>query len=90
MLKKLGLPLLLLSAMLLLAPQAASAARWRVRVYGGVTPTYTYTYPYGYGYGYSVYPYYYTSPMYYNPPSSPYYYMYPRHEWREHGHRHWR
>jgi hypothetical protein len=83
MLKKLGLPMLLLSAMLLLSPQAASA-RWRVRVYGGVTPTYSYQVPYNY-YGYE-YPYYYSTPMfpygayYYNGP----YYQHWRHERWEH------
>jgi len=86
--KKLGLSMALLCAMLLLlAPQAASArSHWSV--YAGVTPTYTYVTPYPY---YST-PYY-VSPYYYNTPYSSYYYMYPRHEWghvwHEH-HRHWR
>jgi hypothetical protein len=70
--KRLGIPTVLLCAMLLLlAPQAASAgSHWGF--YGGVAPTYMSPYPY---------PYYYTAPFYAYPPYSPYYYMYPRNEW---------
>ena len=78
MLKKLGIPMVLLCALLLLAPQAA-IARVHMRVYAGVGPSYTYTVPYGYSYAYPSY--YNTAPYYYYGPSSPYYYVYPRHEW---------
>jgi len=87
MLKKLGIPMLLLSAMLLLSPQPASA-RWRVQVYGGYAPAYTYSVPYGYGY---PYPYYYSTPMFpygaysYNTPTYRYH-QHWRHEWRGHEH----
>jgi hypothetical protein len=72
--KRLGISMVLLCAMLLLlTPQAASAkSHWSF--YAGVTPTYTYVTPYPYG------PYY-ASPYYYYPPYSSYYYMYPRNEW---------
>ena len=90
-----GVPMLVLCAMLLLlAPQVASAGtHWHF--YAGVTPTYTYVQPYP-NYYYTTSPYYYTtSPYYYTSPYSAYYYMYPRHEWsyyyRMRGHRrHWR
>jgi hypothetical protein len=79
MLRKIGMPTLLALIVLLLTPQAASA-RTRLRFYSGVTPVYTSTVPMYDAYGYrrmGANPY----PDYYVGPASPYYYMYPRHEW---------
>jgi len=75
--KKLGIPMVLLCAvLLLLAPQAASAkSHWSF--YAGVTPSYSYIQAYPNYYYTSPY----SSPYYYYPSYSPYYYMYPRHEW---------
>ena len=87
MLKKIGIPMLVLVAMLaILAPSTASAAvRFGVTV-GPVYPypayPYAYSYPYGYGY-YAPYP----APayqFYWRGHRDHDYRDYRRHEWREH------
>jgi hypothetical protein len=68
MLKKFGLPILALAAMLAFVPAQAKAAHWSFGI--GVAPAYP-VYPYAYSYPYYS-PYY--TPYYYN---SPYAYSYP-------------
>jgi len=79
MLKKLGLPVLALAAMLALASPSKADAKVRFGVYVGTPGYYSYTYPYPY-YApyYGPYPYYaYRGPVY----------VYP--QWH-HGHYHYR
>jgi hypothetical protein len=90
MLKRIGIPIFALVALLILfsTPQAANAAV-RFGVYVGA-PVYTYpAYPYAYAYPryYAPYPVYtYPAPVYgYGYPYSNYFLrVHRRHEWREH------
>ena len=92
--KRFGISMVLLCALLLLTANLASAkTHWSF--YAGVTPSYTYVQPYPYTYYYNT-PYYYSPYYYYPRPYTSYYYMYPRHEWGYYWHsggwhgRHWR
>jgi hypothetical protein len=96
MLKRFGIPVLVLLALLIVVspPQASAAVRFGVWVngptYGPVYPGYPYVYSDPYPYPYSSY-YYYSRPYrynYYSPPvyayPNRYYWRGREHEWREH------
>jgi hypothetical protein len=88
MLKRMGIPILLLFLAMLALPQTASS-RVHVRVFAGIGPTYTYSVPYYGYYGYPAYEYprYYYRPYYRTYSYAPYYWG--GYGWRWH-HHHWR
>ena len=104
MLKRIGIPVLVLLALLVVfgTPQANAGVRFGVFVggpaYGPVYPGYPYVYSDPYPYPYRTYYYsrpypyyYYSAPVYGYGYSSRYYgHGHREHEWREHERREWR